>query len=248
MESFSNVASGKKDLTLEDFPALGKSSESLFVKDFEFKAVGGGGGPRSGFVPSKSKEQDKFGLLGLIDLVRMTNEDLSTLSLGTDLSALGLNLNGSEHIYQSFMSPFSDQPMTGAEPEFTLSLVYSLPQVTPKMASYSDETLFYIFYAFPRDAMQEAAAQELYGRSWRYHKELKLWLSKDAAMVCFNNFYLKETTIKGPGCERGVYVFFDPSTWTRIKKEWILYYDQIEERGEALEENEWTLDSLTLNS
>jgi CCR4-NOT transcription complex subunit 2 len=184
MESFSNVASSaKKDLTLEDFPALGKSSESLFVKDFEFntKAVGGGGGPRMGFVPSKSKEQDKFGLLGLIDLVRMTNEDLSTLSLGTDLSALGLNLNGSEHIYQSFMSPFSDQP--SVEPEFSLSPVYSLSQVTPKMASYSDETLFYIFYAFPRDAMQEAAAQELYGRSWRYHKELKLWLSKDPAMV-----------------------------------------------------------------
>lgn len=184
MESFSVAASSaKKDLTLEDFPALGKSSESLFVKDFEFntKAVGGGGGPTMGFV--SSKEQDKFGLFGLIDLVRMTNEDLSTLSLGTDLSALGLNLNGSEHIYQSFMSPFSDQPMAGAEPEFTLSPVYSLSQVTPKMASYSDETLFYIFYAFPRDAMQEAAAQELYGRSWRYHKELKLWLSKDPTMV-----------------------------------------------------------------
>ena len=187
MESFSNVASAaKKDLTLEDFPALGKSSESLFVKDFEFsKAVGGGGGPSMGFVPSKTKEQDKFGLLGLIDLVRMTNEDLSTLSLGTDLSALGLNLNGSEHIYQSFMSPFSDQPMTGAEPEFSLSPVYCLSQVIPKMSSYSDETLFYIFYAFPRDAMQEAAAQELYGRSWRYHKELKLWLSKDPSIVFY---------------------------------------------------------------
>lgn len=210
MESFSNAASSaKKDLSLEDFPALGKSSESLFVKDFEFntKAVGGGGGPRMGFVPSKSKEQDKFGLLGLIDLVRMTNEDLSTLSLGTDLSALGLNLNGSEHIYQSFMSPFSDQPMAGAEPEFTLSPVYSLSQVTPKMASYSDETLFYIFYAFPRDAMQEAAAQELYGRSWRYHKELKLWLSKDPAMVCDDVCNNRKRQSKVPGVN-GEYMYF----------------------------------------
>ena len=32
------------------------------------------------------------------------------------------------------------------------------------------ETLFYIFYSMPRDAMQAAAAVELYNRKWRYHK------------------------------------------------------------------------------
>jgi CCR4-NOT transcription complex subunit 2 len=165
----------------------------------------------------------------------MTNEDISTLALGTfalimilgtDLTALGLNLNGPDPIFPSFMSPFSENPSSNAEPIYNLPPCYALPgglpSVLSKIQNFTDETLFYIFYAFPRDASQEAASQELYDRAWRYHKELKLWLSKDPSM---------ETTIKGPGCERGVYIFFDPSTWSRIKKEFILYYDQIEERG-----------------
>jgi hypothetical protein len=36
--------------------------------------------------------------------------------------------------------------------------------------------------------------------------------------------------VKGQGFERGFYMFFDPSSWSKVKKEWILYYDQLEER------------------
>lgn len=205
---------------------------------------------------------DKYGLRGLIDVIRMTSEDLSTLALGidffslrrvffivssiliillgTDLSALGLNLNGPDPIYSSFLSPFADATSSpesplgpgtsapGGDPEFSLphcySITASLPPPLAKLSSFTDETLFYLFYAFPRDACQEGAAQELYARSWRFHKELRLWLSKDPSV----------DSIKGPGCERGVYIFFDPGTWSRIKKEWILYYDQLEERGRGL--------------
>jgi hypothetical protein len=35
------------------------------------------------------------------------------------------------------------------------------------------------------------------------------------------------------GFERGFYIFFDPLAWCRVKKEWVLYYDQLEERGLA---------------
>lgn len=255
--SFSSVASSafpkrhSEPLTQEDFPSLGQARGPSH-------ATGGGGGPRLGFVSSLQKRlqkdelltglgsgladsvksatdmpmipgtlmEDTFGLLGLIDVIRMTHEDVSTLALGTDLTALGLNLNGPDHIYTGFMSPFSDNPTSFAEPDFSLSPSYSLPTQMPselsKLSSFTDETLFYLFYAFPRDASQEASAQELYARSWRFHKELKLWLTKDPTM---------DATIQGPGCERGLYIFFDPSSWSRIKKEWILYYDQIEERG-----------------
>ena len=126
-----------------------------------------------------------------------------------------------------FMSPFSDTPTAHSDPPeyFSPPSCYTqIPSVQlsiTRMSTLTEETLFYIFYSFPRDASQEAAAQELYSRGWRYHKELRLWLSKDPLVE----------TIKGPGCERGVYVFFDPSAWSRVKKEWVLYHDQVEERG-----------------
>jgi hypothetical protein len=41
---------------------------------------------------------DRFGLLGLLSVIRMTDPDLNTLALGTDLTTLGLNLNSPEYV------------------------------------------------------------------------------------------------------------------------------------------------------
>ena len=43
-------------------------------------------------------------------------------------------------------------------------------------------------------------------RNWRYHKELKQWLTKDT------NF---EPVRVSPTEERGYYIFFDPNLWQR---------------------------------
>ncbi|TPX40221.1 hypothetical protein SeMB42_g06091 [Synchytrium endobioticum] len=167
-----------------------------------------------------------FGILGLLDVVRMTDRDLNMLALGQDVTSLGLSLSSSENLCSTFMSPFSDTPSLGAEPQFNLPNCYNLPQLPPpaisKIGSFSDETLFYVFYGLPREAAQEAAAQELYNRNWRYHKEFRLWLTKEPG---------SDVLQKGAGFERGIYVFFDPQQWARVKKECFLYYDQLEERG-----------------
>lgn len=49
-------------------------------------------------------------------------------------------------------------------PEFTLPAAYTVqvPPLHSKMASFSDETLFVIFYQQPGDIAQEWAAAELY--------------------------------------------------------------------------------------
>jgi len=39
---------------------------------------------------------DRYGLLGLLNVIRMNEQDLNTLSIGSDLTTLGLNLNSSE--------------------------------------------------------------------------------------------------------------------------------------------------------
>jgi CCR4-NOT transcription complex subunit 2 len=43
-----------------------------------------------------SSDADRFGLLGLLSVIRMTDPDVNILALGTDLTTLGLNLNSSE--------------------------------------------------------------------------------------------------------------------------------------------------------
>jgi CCR4-NOT transcriptional regulation complex NOT5 subunit len=45
-----------------------------------------------------------------------------------------------------------------------------------------------------------------HNRNWRYHKKLRVWLTKDEMMV---------PQPLGNGTERGYYVFFDFQSWAR---------------------------------
>nr|DAD47992.1 TPA_asm: hypothetical protein HUJ06_017929 [Nelumbo nucifera] len=94
---------------------------------------------------------DRFGLLGLLSVIRMNNPDLTSLALGTDLTTLGLNLSSTNDIHKRFASPWSDEPAKG-EPEYTLPECYyaELPPVLHQgyFAKFQLETLFYIFYRF----------------------------------------------------------------------------------------------------
>jgi CCR4-NOT transcription complex subunit 2 len=82
-----------------------------------------------------------------------------------------------------------------------------LPPPLQKMSQFTDETLFYIFYAMPRDLLQQAAAAELYAREWRYHRELKLWFTRMPGT---------EPTQKTPTYERGTYIYFDVHSWQKV--------------------------------
>ncbi|KAF0364796.1 hypothetical protein F8M41_013857 [Gigaspora margarita] len=69
-------------------------------------------------------------------------------------------------LYATFTSPWSEnnQAIGLIEPEYHLPSCYNVqpqPPAQPKIESFSDETLFYIFYSMPRDILQEAAVQEL---------------------------------------------------------------------------------------
>jgi hypothetical protein len=54
--------------------------------------LGGGGGPVSASDPGA----ERYGMMGLLGVVRMSNSDLNLLALGTDLTVLGLNLSSTE--------------------------------------------------------------------------------------------------------------------------------------------------------
>ena len=72
---------------------------------------------------------------------------------------------------------------------------------TGHLSKFQLETLFYIFYALPKDVLQAYAAQELYSREWRYHVDLKLWFKRAGPA---------EST--GSGMQ---YIYFDINSWER---------------------------------
>lgn len=113
-------------------------------------------------------------------------------------------------------------PALRPEPQYTLPACYRVERPFgaqhDKLRQYSDETLFYIFYTMPSDVMQEMAAIELQTRNWRYHKEIHLWLTKDP---------LSEPVQQNNTSEQGVYIFFDPVSWEKLKKEYFLVYSSI---------------------
>ncbi|XP_073317386.1 probable NOT transcription complex subunit VIP2 [Primulina huaijiensis] len=168
---------------------------------------------------------DLYGLHGLLNVIRMSDPDLTSLALGIDLTTLGLNLNSTENLYKTFASPWSDEPVKG-DPEFIVPQCYYAKQPPPLSQVYFSkfqlDTLFYIFYSMPKDEAQLYAANELYNRSWFYHREHRCWYMRVANMepLAKTNIY-----------ERGSYICFDPNTWETIRKEnFVLNYDMLEKR------------------
>lgn len=61
-------------------------------------------------------------------------------------------------------SPFDDAAPRPPIPKYTLPECYNVhnvQQIENKMASFSDETLMYMFYSNPQDIQQVMAANEL---------------------------------------------------------------------------------------
>ncbi|KAJ1971178.1 transcriptional regulator, partial [Dimargaris verticillata] len=180
--------------------------------------------------PNTATQGDGHGLLGLLNTLKTTNHDQSALAFGLDVSKFGLNLSSPGLLYATFTTPWIDQSqanLSHIKPEFSLPSCYQVQPRRPaaeRLDRFTEETLFYVFYTMPRDELQVKAAQVLFQRGWRYHKELKLWLTKDPTMGD------RAAVVKTPQGEQGIYIFFDPSTWQKVRKEHVLMYDALEDR------------------
>ncbi|CAH2038629.1 unnamed protein product [Thlaspi arvense] len=166
---------------------------------------------------------DRFGLLGLLSVIKMSDPDLTTLALGIDLTTLGLNLNSTETLHKTFGSPWSNEPSKG-DPEFSVPQCYYVKRPPPLhqglFSKLLVETLFYVFYSMPKDEAQLYSANELYNRGWFYHKEHMLWFMR-----------VGEPLVKSNAYERGSYHCFDPNSFEIVQKEnFVLYYEMLEKR------------------
>lgn len=165
-------------------------------------APSGASAPSGGNVPGPSGGSalsGDYGLLGLLKIIRLSDADRNALAVGSDLTSLGLNLNSSENLYSTFASPWSEKSAS-QEPQYQLPMCYYMQPPALKtghLSKFQLETLFYIFYALPKDVLQAYAAQELYSREWKFHVELKLWFKRASP------------------AEGGQFVYFDINSWER---------------------------------
>lgn len=162
---------------------------------------------------SDMSDSERYGLPGLLSMIPLESPDYSSLAMGQDLTVLGLDLSRPDNspLHPTFGSPFVESNAKPViPPDFTLPAAYTVTNVPPlhsKMNSFSAETLLAIFYQFPRDILQELAAQELYNRDWRWHIKLQQWMMKDPD--------LPQPVRTTPTQERGWYLFFDVTNWRR---------------------------------
>ncbi|KAM9925919.1 hypothetical protein OXX59_003564 [Metschnikowia pulcherrima] len=186
-----------------------------------------------GSKPTNQKTQaaevppiSKFGLDGLASLLKNDENEQTAFAVGQNLQLMGLDLSEDSEILKTLASPWQETSRSEVEPYFTLPDNILQKNIVPKpepcdtkISSFSDETLFYIFYTKPRDTLQEYASRELVARNWRYHRDIQVWLTKDSNV---------EPVLISPDVERGVYVFFDPHNWEKIRKEFVLHYSSVQ--------------------
>ncbi|KAJ5363695.1 uncharacterized protein N7496_009408, partial [Penicillium cataractarum] len=179
---------------------------------------------------AQMSELDRFGLSGLLRMIHSESPDVASLAVGQDLMTLGLDLNQPEPLHTSFASPFvSSMSAVPLEQDFSLPSCYNVANIQPlssRIPGFSDETLFYIFYSMPRDIMQELVAEELMGRKWRYHKLERCWLTRDET-------YPGPVDVERGVSERGVYLLWDHASWKKIRREFILRYEDLDNRLDA---------------
>ncbi|KAL4903638.1 hypothetical protein BDW74DRAFT_155881 [Aspergillus multicolor] len=178
---------------------------------------------------AEMSELDRFGLAGLLRMIHSDSADVASLAIGQDLMTLGLDLNQPEPLHSTFVSPFvASLPGVPLEQNFALPSCYSVANIQPlqtRLPGFADETLFYVFYSMPRDVIQEVAAEELMKRKWRYHKIERCWLTRDEA-------YPGPVDVERGVSERGVYLIWDPATWKKVRREFILRYEDLDNRME----------------
>ncbi|KAL6154799.1 hypothetical protein ACJBU6_06418 [Exserohilum turcicum] len=210
-------------------PGAQRPGQNQFEQTFGTEGLGS---PNAQSMPHKKlsemTDSERYGLPGLLSMIPMESPDYSTLAMGQDLTVLGLDLSRPDNspLHPTFGSPFVESNVKPViPPDFTLPAAYTVTNVPPlhtKMTSFSAETLLAIFYQYPRDILQEIAAQELYNRDWRWHIKLQQWMMKDPDLPAPIRLSPKE--------ERGWYLFFDVNNWRRERREFELNYDHLDQR------------------
>ncbi|KAL9113010.1 MAG: hypothetical protein Q9227_002875 [Pyrenula ochraceoflavens] len=158
--------------------------------------------------------------------------DIAHIMHGQDLTKLahdmGFDPNTNERWIDSWAGPFVPLHSLAPTPQsdFQIPSCYNVANVQPlheRIPSFSEDSLFYIFYTMPRDIMQELAAEELTKRKWRYHKYEKMWMTKDESSP--------QPVPIDEESEQGMYIWWDWKNWRKARRQVVLRFSDLEDRG-----------------
>ena len=88
----------------------------------------------------ESPAEDDYGLMGLLKVLKSGDSNRNMLSLGVDLTSLGLSLNTRNSLHPTFTLPWSDRPVA-KEPEYSLPDCYKQPHPPLKTGHFKKFTL-----------------------------------------------------------------------------------------------------------
>lgn len=178
-------------------------------------------------VFSGMSEKDKYGMKGFLALAEGPNPTFRSLMRGQDLAALSLNMNSDQPLLPSYTGAFGTaqtHPLRPLDSDYSIPDCYTVKKVAPlhtRINSFSDETLFYIFYSMPRDYIQVLVAQELMERKWRYHTREQMWLMRDET----SNYPRSEDQRS----EQGYYIWWDKNLWKKVRRPYHLNYEDLDD-------------------
>jgi len=113
----------------------------------------------------------------------LSHSNYSIFVPGIELNTLGIDLEIQDHMFTSFISPFStapeDPPLDSFLPiEYTLNTQQKEAMANVKIDGLSNQTLLFLFYTRPNDYLQLVTSTVLHKRSWHYFKPSQLWFKK----------------------------------------------------------------------
>jgi len=204
---------------------------------------------------------DRWGLLGLLAMIKSADPDQALLSVGTDLGTMGLDMQQQGCVARVLSSPSLLTRFAGTciqrssrrgqilAPRIVSSLISTFlgatacsrrrqvlerpPHlVTRRCSSCSIRPHETRYRKSPRRSCKQPVqpwpaeltnpeTKRSYNRNWRYHKELRIWLTKESGTA---------PSQKVPGGEQGTYTFWDPDNWAKERKEMVVLYADLEEK------------------
>jgi CCR4-NOT transcription complex subunit 2 len=252
----------------QPYPHSSTISASHFQEQQTLRSLAGG---NNGTIVTQTPVQqvlssaaDRWGLLGLLTMIRSVDPDTAMLGMGTDLSSAGFDLGVQEYVTRlTSHPPIRFEPALDIVTFTRLSLRHGPTLRQPTQSSPNSMSRLFTMsirlrqgpirpplsvmkhYSSCSTRHREMFSKKLlrkscklyclrflralltlfhwrHNRNWRFHKEIRLWLTKESGTA---------PSQKAPTYERGVYTFFDPEIWERVKKELVIMYDLLEERA-----------------
>lgn len=223
---------------------------------------------RRGLLTVQAAPRDDMAMLGLAETIRAAHADRTSLALGLDSEAIITAMSAASPVPPAVLcatvsSPWAEIGSSAAggsggrraasqnSLEAILPACYNVqaaPHAATRIGSFTEETLFYMFYGMPRDRMQEMAARELtLNRSWRYHRDLRAWIMPGSATTTAASMTagisalqmspspsLPRATPDLDGAGTATYIVFDAGTWSKVRRELpIVREEQLEDRFAA---------------